>query len=55
MKFLMGDGAERMINTRNPQGKAKEATEDCGKVINVVSGTSEKFKSKEIVRHLTER
>tara|TARA_R110000744_G_scaffold80288_2_gene157580 strand:- start:132 stop:2342 length:2211 start_codon:yes stop_codon:yes gene_type:complete len=43
-----GDGAEMDDNTRNPKEK-EEAKEDVIKLLKVVKGTSEKFKSKEVV------
>lgn len=43
-----GDGADMDDNTRNPKQK-EEAREDVLKLLRVVKGTSEKFKSKEIV------
>lgn len=43
-----GDGANMDDNTRNPKPK-EEAGEDVLKLLQVVVGTSEKFKSKEIV------
>ena len=46
-----GDGAEMDDNTRNPKDKV-EAMEDVVKLLKVVHGTSEKFKSKEIVTAL---
>ena len=47
-----GDGAEMDDNTRNPKEK-QEAKDDVVKLIQVVQGTNEKFKSKEIVKTLT--
>ncbi|MET6990202.1 RecQ family ATP-dependent DNA helicase [Sediminicola arcticus] len=47
-----GDGAEMDDNTRNPKEK-QEAKDDVVKLIQVVQGTMEKFKSKEIVKTLT--
>ncbi len=47
-----GDGADMDDNTRNPKEK-HEAKDDVVKIIKVVEGTSEKFKSKEIVKTLT--
>ncbi|XHP74745.1 ATP-dependent DNA helicase RecQ [Arenibacter antarcticus] len=47
-----GDGAEMDDNIRNPKEK-QEAMDDVLKVIQVVVGTSEKFKSKEVVKALT--
>ncbi|WP_158976025.1 DNA helicase RecQ [Cellulophaga sp. L1A9] len=47
-----GDGALMDDNTKNPKDK-EEAKEDLVKVIQVVQGTMEKFKSKEIVKVLT--
>ncbi len=49
-----GAGADMDDNTRNPKEK-HEAQEDVIKLIKVVKGTSEKFKSKEIVKTLTGR
>lgn len=46
-----GDGADMDDNTRNPKAK-EEAGEDVLKLLKVVTGTSEKFKSKEIVAAL---
>ncbi len=46
-----GEGADMDDNTRNPKEK-QEAKDNVVKLIRVVSGTSEKFKSKEIVRTL---
>lgn len=46
-----GPGADMDDNTRNPKEK-QEAKEDVMKLIQVVQGTSEKFKSKEIVNTL---
>ncbi len=46
-----GDGADMDDNTRNPKEK-QEAKEDVVKLIRVVQGTAEKFKSKEIVHAL---
>ncbi len=43
-----GDGANMDDNTRNPK-KKEEAGEDVLKLLRVVKGTSEKFKSKEVV------
>ena len=43
-----GEGADMDDNTRNPKEK-QEAKDNVVKLIKVVSGTSEKFKSKEIV------
>jgi len=43
-----GDGANMDDNTRNPKQK-QEAKEEVLKLLKVVTGTSEKFKSKEIV------
>lgn len=48
---INGDGADMDDNTRNPKEK-QEAKDDVVKLINVVTGTSEKFKSKEVVRTL---
>lgn len=47
-----GEGALMDDNTRNPKEK-QEAQADVVKLIQVVQGTKEKFKSKEIVRTLT--
>lgn len=47
-----GDGADMDDNSRNPKEK-QEAKDNVLKVIQVVSGTSEKFKSKEVVKALT--
>lgn len=49
---INGDGADMDDNTRKPKEK-KEAKDDVLKVIQVVEGTSEKFKSKEVVKALT--
>ncbi|MCJ7468570.1 MAG: RecQ family ATP-dependent DNA helicase [Maribacter sp.] len=49
---INGAGADMDDNTRNPKEK-HEAQEDVVKLIKVVQGTSEKFKSKEIVKTLT--
>ncbi|MEH6680900.1 MAG: DNA helicase RecQ [Sediminicola sp.] len=49
---VSGDGAQMDDNTRNPKEK-QEAQNDVVKLIEVVQGTKEKFKSKEIVRTLT--
>ena len=46
-----GDGAKMDDNTRNPKDK-EEAKDNVVKLLNVVKGTSEKFKSKEIVNTL---
>ncbi|WP_396635061.1 DNA helicase RecQ [Maribacter sp. R86514] len=46
-----GEGAEMDDNTRNPKEK-EEAKENVEKLLKVVTGTSEKFKSKEIVNAL---
>ena len=43
-----GDGADMDDNTRNPKDKV-ESMDDVVKLLKVVQGTSEKFKSKEIV------
>ncbi|WP_299532931.1 DNA helicase RecQ [Ulvibacterium sp.] len=48
---INGDGAEMDDNTRNPKEK-QEAKEDVIKLLKVVQGTNEKFKSKEIVNTL---
>ncbi len=47
-----GAGADMDDNTRNPKEK-EEAKDNVVKLIKVVQGTSEKFKSKEIVKALT--
>tara|TARA_R110000868_G_scaffold14075_17_gene65847 strand:- start:23064 stop:25265 length:2202 start_codon:yes stop_codon:yes gene_type:complete len=49
---VKGDGALMDDNTKNPKEK-EEAQDDLVKVIQVVKGTMEKFKSKEIVKVLT--
>ncbi len=46
-----GEGADMDDNTRNPKEKV-EAKDDVVKLLKVVQGTSEKFKSKEIVNAL---
>ena len=46
-----GEGAEMDDNTRNPKDKV-EAKDDVIKLLKVVQGTSEKFKSKEVVNAL---
>lgn len=46
-----GEGADMDDNTRNPKPK-EEAKENVIKLIQVVQGTAEKFKSKEIVKTL---
>ncbi|MEP4884199.1 RecQ family ATP-dependent DNA helicase, partial [Maribacter dokdonensis] len=46
-----GEGADMDDNTRNPKEK-EEAKDGVGKLLKVVTGTSEKFKSKEIVNTL---
>ncbi|MDP5060773.1 MAG: HRDC domain-containing protein, partial [Maribacter sp.] len=46
-----GDGAEMDDNTRNPKEK-EEAKDNVERLLKVVTGTSEKFKSKEIVNTL---
>ncbi len=46
-----GEGAKMDDNTKNPKDK-EEAKDDLVKVIQVVKGTMEKFKSKEIVKVL---
>ena len=46
-----GDGADMDDNTRNPKPK-EEATDNVLKLLKVVQGTAEKFKSKEIVKAL---
>ncbi len=43
-----GDGADMDDNTRNPKDKV-ESMDDVVKLLKVVQGTSEKFKSKEVV------
>lgn len=48
---INGDGADMDDNTRNPKEK-QEAKEDVLKLLKVVHGTNEKFKSKEIVNTL---
>jgi len=48
---INGDGAEMDDNTRNPKEK-EEAKDNVVKLIKVVAGTLEKFKSKEIVNTL---
>ncbi|WP_324028288.1 DNA helicase RecQ [Maribacter sp. BPC-D8] len=48
---INGDGAEMDDNTRNPKEK-EEAKDNVEKLLKVVTGTSEKFKSKEIVNTL---
>ncbi|MEH6747270.1 MAG: RecQ family ATP-dependent DNA helicase [Maribacter arcticus] len=48
---INGDGAEMDDNTRNPKEK-EEAKDNVVKLLKVVQGTSEKFKSKEIVNAL---
>jgi ATP-dependent DNA helicase RecQ len=48
---INGDGADMDDNTRNPKEK-QEAKEDVIKLLKVVHGTKEKFKSKEIVNTL---
>ncbi len=47
-----GDGADMDDNSRNPKEKV-EAKEDVTKVLEVIQGTNEKFKSKEVVKTLT--
>ncbi|MBT8177736.1 MAG: ATP-dependent DNA helicase RecQ, partial [Eudoraea sp.] len=47
-----GEGADMDDNTRNPKEK-REAKDDLIKLLQVVQGTSEKFKAKEIVLALT--
>jgi ATP-dependent DNA helicase RecQ len=49
---INGDGAPMDDNTRNPKEK-QEAKDNLVKVIKVVQGTMEKFKSKETVKVLT--
>lgn len=46
-----GDGADMDDNVRNPKEK-QEAKNDLVKLINVVLGTNEKFKAKEVVKTL---
>ena len=46
-----GEGADMDDNTRNPKEK-QEAGSDVAKLIRVVQGTHEKFKSKEVVKTL---
>src|SRR5690606_38088499 len=46
-----GEGADMDDNTRNPKEK-QEAGSDVAKLIRVVQGTHEKFKSKEVVKAL---
>ena len=48
---INGDGADMDDNTRNPKDK-EEAKDNVVKLLKVVKGTSEKFKSKEIVNTL---
>ncbi|WP_405398422.1 DNA helicase RecQ [Maribacter sp. Asnod2-G09] len=48
---INGEGAEMDDNTRNPKEK-EEAKDNVEKLLKVVTGTSEKFKSKEIVNAL---
>ncbi len=48
---INGNGADMDDNTRNPKEK-QEAKDNVVKLLEVVSGTSEKFKSKEIVKAL---
>ncbi|WP_282074215.1 RecQ family ATP-dependent DNA helicase [Maribacter aquivivus] len=48
---INGEGAEMDDNTRNPKEK-EEAKDNVEKLLKVVTGTSEKFKSKEIVNTL---
>ncbi|MDO6470626.1 DNA helicase RecQ [Maribacter sp. 1_MG-2023] len=48
---INGEGAEMDDNTRNPKEK-EEAQDNVEKLLKVVTGTSEKFKSKEIVNAL---
>lgn len=48
---VKGEGADMDDNTRNPK-KKQEAGEEVLKLLKVVSGTSEKFKSKEVVAAL---
>lgn len=48
---INGDGADMDDNTRNPKEKV-EAKDDALKLLKVVQGTSEKFKSKEVVNTL---
>ncbi|MEM7382071.1 MAG: DNA helicase RecQ, partial [Bacteroidota bacterium] len=47
-----GEGADMDDNTRNPKEK-EEASENVIKLIQVVQGTNQKFKAKEIVKTLT--
>ncbi len=47
-----GDGADMDDNARNPKEK-REAKDDLIKLLQVIQGTSEKFKAKEIVMALT--
>ncbi len=47
-----GEGADMDDNTRNPKEK-QEAKEDVLKLLKVVKETSEKFKSKEVVKTIT--
>lgn len=47
-----GDGADMDDNARNPKEK-REAKDDLIKLLEVIQGTSEKFKAKEIVMALT--
>lgn len=49
---INGEGAKMDDNTRNPKAK-EEAKDNVAKLIKVVKETSEKFKSKEIVKTLT--
>ena len=46
-----GEGADMDDNARNPKPK-EEATKEVGKLLSVVQGTNEKFKTKEIVKVL---
>ena len=48
---VKGEGADMDDNTRNPKEK-EEAQEELAKLIKVVQGTHEKFKSKEVVNAL---
>ena len=47
-----GDGADMDDNSRNPK-EQKEAKDNVGKLLRVVQGSVEKFKSKEIVHAIT--
>lgn len=48
---VKGEGADMDDNARNPKPK-EEATKEVGKLLGVVQGTNEKFKTKEIVKVL---